>query len=86
MSGLPTIWIRHLPSENHQSFEDAIRNSTVMTGRLRQIIQEELDALDRTEASDKQFEFPNWDYKQAFQNGQRSKLRFLLNILTFDQK
>ncbi len=87
--GLPTPWIRHLSQQDRdavKNFEGAVRNSTVALDRLRTILQEDLESLDRAETSDKQFEDPNWSHKQAFCNGQRSKLRSLLTLLTFDQK
>lgn len=87
--GLPAPWIRHLSNQDQESrnnFEAAIRNSTVALGRLREIIKEELESLDRAEFSDKQFEDPNWSHKLAYLNGQRSKLKSFLNLLTFDQE
>lgn len=87
--GLPAPWIRHLSKsdqEHKENFEAAIRNSTIALGRLREIIQDELDQLDRAEASEKQFDQPNWSHKLAYWNGQRSKLRSFLSLLTFDQK
>ena len=87
--GLPTPWIRHLSQADQvtkDNFEAAIRNSTVALGRLREILTEEIDSIDRAELSEKQFETPNWDYKQAFWSGQRSKLVSLLSLLNFDQK
>jgi hypothetical protein len=87
--GLPTPWIRHLSHQDKDTktnFEAAIRNSTVALSRLRQIIQEDLDSLDRAETSENQFEDPNWSHKQAYWNGQRSKLLSYLSLLNIDPK
>lgn len=87
--GLPTPWVRHLrqgDQEAQSNFEGAIRNATVAIQRLREILQEELDQLDRQESSDSQFDKPNWEYLQAYRNGQRSKLRGWKQLLTFDQE
>lgn len=85
--GLPTVWIRHLPQGRleNKDFEAAVRNSTIALGRLREILQEEINSLDKSETSDSQFSDPNWSHKQAYRNGQRSKLRYILSILEFDQ-
>jgi len=84
--GLPAPWIRHLPpqdTEHIKRFEAGIRNSTLALGRLREILEEELEQIDRSESSESQFEIPNWDYLQAYRNGDRSRIRKLLNLLSF---
>ena len=84
--GLPAPWVRHLPAQDTdriKSFEDGIRNSTLALGRLRDILKEELEQIDRSESSESQFDIPNWDYLQAYRNGDRSRIRKLLNLFSF---
>ena len=84
--GLPAPWIRHLPPQDTDSikrFEAGIRNSTLALGRLQEILKEELGQIDRSESSESQFEIPNWDYLQAYRNGDRSRIRKLLSLLSF---
>lgn len=87
--GLPVQWLRHLADANDdtkKNFEGAIRNSTTLIIRFKEILQEELDSIERQDTSDKQFEDPNWSHKRAYWDGQRSKIRAHLNLFTFDQE
>jgi ABC-type microcin C transport system duplicated ATPase subunit YejF len=82
--GLPTRWISHLSradQDTKKNFEAAVRNSTTALGRLKDILQEDLDSIDRAETAEKQFEDPNWSHKQAYWNGQRSKVLNLLKLV-----
>lgn len=87
--GLPSRWVSHLSNQDQDSkanFESAVRNSTTALYRLKDILLEDLDAIERVENSEKQFEDPNWSHKQAFWNGQRSRLHSILSLLNFDQE
>ena len=84
--GLPAPWVRHLPAQDTdhiKQFEAAVRNSTVALGRLQDLLKEELEQIERSESSDTQFDTPNWDYHQAYRNGDRSRIRKLLYLLSF---
>ena len=84
--GLPSRWVRHLDPSNTEAlhnYESAIRNSTTLREALLRMLGEELTRLDNSEMSDAQFEQPNWEYKQAFKNGQRSKIKYLMDLLEF---
>lgn len=83
---MDTRWFRHLKPEDQENFKNAVLNSTTALSRLREILTEELDALDKIETTDAQFSTPNWENHQAYRNGQRSKLRSLLSLLNFDPK
>jgi hypothetical protein len=49
MKGLNLRWTRHLKESDKQSFESAIRNSTVMIDRCIELLKEELRELDQKE-------------------------------------
>jgi hypothetical protein len=84
--GLPAPWVKHLPqatTDAIKKFEEGIRNSSFALGRLQDILKEELEQIDRSESTDSQFDTPNWDYLQAYRNGDRSRIRKLLYLLSF---
>jgi hypothetical protein len=68
---LNSKWTAHLnDSERKQGFEDVVRNSTQVLTRLSDIIQEEIDRLNREKISEEGFKDPNWPYLQAHVLGQ----------------
>lgn len=83
---MDTRWFRHVKPEDQENFKATIRNSRTALDRLKEIITDELRSLDNSEMSEDQFEDPNWPFKQSYRNGQRSKIKSLLNLLDFDPK
>jgi hypothetical protein len=84
MTRLPyDIWSRHLPDDRRKNFEDLVKNSTTVLERLRQLIDEELNALDGKEETESDFDSPAWAQKQAFRNGKRTGLKRVRQLLSF---
>lgn len=82
---LPLQWVQHLQDpKERKDFEDLIRSSTRVLGRLSQIADDRASALDRAEMTQTDFDEPNWAYRQAFRNGQRSSLKFIKDLLNLD--
>lgn len=81
--GLVTAWSAHLrdPVAKKQ-FEETVLNSKTVINRLLQLIAEEEQQLDRADFSISDFNVPNWAEKQAFRNGDRSRLRKFKTLLT----
>ena len=87
MKKLATEWTKHLKDpEAKADFEKLLRNSTISLGRLREIVEEKLNALDRSEVKTEVYDSPNWAYKQADTNGARRVLMNLLAMLDFTKK
>jgi hypothetical protein len=82
MKGISLTWVKNLPEDKAKDFEIVLRNSTMILGRLKAILQEELQNTYNDETM-KDFEDPNWSHKQAFRNGDRSRIRKTLNLLEF---
>lgn len=80
-------WTKHLkdPAAAKQ-FADYVKGSRQILERLKDIIQEDINNLDTNESSYKDFDTPNWQYKQAFRNGQRSTLKNIQRLLTIDPR
>lgn len=79
---LSIAWTKNLPDDKKADFELVLRNSTLVLGRLKAILQDELRSTYDAETM-KDFEDPNWSHKQAFRNGDRARLRKVLNLLEF---
>lgn len=83
MKSLPLSWTKGLNGESKSNFEVLLRNSSTVLGRLHSILEEKERELNSSEMSVKSFEDPNWAYKQAFVNGQKSGLKEIRDLLDF---
>lgn len=82
--GLSVEWSKHLKTEaERKEFEASVRHDTLVLGRLVEILEEKLSALDREETTPSSYENPAWGYKQAHMNGNRYGLTQVLNLLSF---
>jgi len=83
--GLPSAWIKTTPIDKQASFETVIRNSTIALHRLYEICEEMEDDLNRAETKLDDFSGPNWALRQAYRNGDRSRIRKFKELLSFIQ-
>jgi hypothetical protein len=73
-----TEWSSHISDpEKQEEFESLVRNSTIVLGRLHDIIQKKIDTLNKRKLSDEGFKDPNWALMQANHLG---KIKQLLDI------
>jgi hypothetical protein len=80
---LNLVWTKNLPSTKKKEFEATLRNSTFVLSRLRDILDEEMEVLDRQETTISDFDHPNWSHKQAYRNGERARIRKMRDLLSF---
>lgn len=83
MRSLSLEWTKGISSEKRFSFEEVIRNSTLALGRLYDLCDEWERELDKAETSLSDFDTPNWALRQAYRNGDRSRIRKLRDLLSF---
>lgn len=83
MKNLSLEWTKNLKGKEKEDTEATIRNSRVVLGRLKEIIEERNTALQKNEVSPSSFDSPNWALNQAYINGQRYALQDLLKLLSF---
>lgn len=77
-----TDWTRNLTSDEHkQSFERQLIGSREVLDRLAELIDERQESMDVSERGLKQFENPNWAYRQAFNNGLRSAFTIVKTLI-----
>jgi len=82
-----TKWTSHLSDpEEKQRFENQIISAKPVLERLAQLITEDEGNLDKVELGVKQFEVPNWDYRQAYYNGSRASLHSIKKLIDLDQQ
>ena len=82
-----TMWTKHLEdSEEKLKFEKTVLGSGRVLDRLKDILQEQEDALNIGEVSPKNYDTPSWAYKQAHSNGYRQCLNVLKKLVDLDQQ
>lgn len=80
-------WTKHLKTDKERKdFEEILTRNTMIFGRLREILHNRLDQLDRKDFSDKDFDETNWAEKQAHRLGKRSVYHDLLDLIDFSKR
>lgn len=80
---VPLIWTKNLKTDQEkENFTNLLTNSTIIIGRLKELIEEQSSNLNKTAFSIEDFSDPNWSHKQAFRNGKLAGLKEILDILT----
>ena len=80
---LDSRWMRNLETSEKEKFEQALRHDTLVLGRLLEILTEEYNVLNTQEENDSQFDNPNWQFRTAYRNGQKSQLNKVMTLLNF---
>lgn len=75
------MWTRHLSEDRKEDFEALVRNSTIVLGRMKRILLDQLDSTFVSEETESDFDTPSWSHKQAYRNGERAGLRRALRLL-----
>lgn len=82
-----TKWTSHLSSqEEKDKFVQEVQSSKRVLDRQLDIIDEMEQELNKAEISTKNYEIPNWDYRQAHNNGYRQCLHIMKRIADLDQR
>jgi hypothetical protein len=82
-----TAWIKHLKTdEEKERFKLTLEGSKTVLNRLQEILNEMEASLNRAEIDPRTYELPNWDYRQAHNNGYRQCLSLVKKLTTLDQK
>jgi len=82
-----TKWTSHLTDpEEKTRFTNKILSSRSVLERLSTILNEQEKELDRIETDPRIYEIPNWEYRQADNNGYRRCLSILKKLINLDQQ
>lgn len=83
-----TAWTRHCKTDEEKKKlqEDIQRSSWVLELLNKNILDQMKEDLNAVEINPKTYELPNWDYRQAHNNGYRQCLELIKKLTTLDQK
>lgn len=79
-------WTAGMTPEQKENFERVLLNNSLLTDRINLILDQWENEIDRSELTIKDFDTPNWKYKQVFRNGDRSRIRKLKDLFSFRKK
>jgi hypothetical protein len=66
-----------------EDFERMLRNDGVVLGRLREVLNDLRNEVERQETSIEDFDSPSWALKQASRLGEKRGLTKVIDLLTF---
>lgn len=83
-----TAWTKHCKTEEEKKeLQESIRRSGwVLELFNKNILDQMTEDLNVVEINPKTYELPNWDYRQAHNNGYRQCLELIKKLTTLDQK
>lgn len=82
-----TKWTQHLSDPKEKAdFEKEVLSCKFVFERLKEMLNEQKNEFERSEASTKVYDLPNWDYRQAHANGYKQCLNNLLKLVDLDQQ
>lgn len=82
-----TMWTRHLSDPKEKEvFERKVQGSKEVLERLMTLLNEQERDLNQTETNLKIYDLPNWDYRQAHNNGFRQCLNIQKKLINLDQQ
>lgn len=78
-------WTKHLKDPEVKSrFENQIYSAKDVLDRIKVLLSEKEETLDRQEMNIEVYNMPNWENRQAHKNGQRSSLAWLKQLVDLD--
>lgn len=77
-------WTRHLKTaKERDSFSALVVNSRQLLERLKDIVDDKIDGIERAEISSETYSNPAYASWQAHQNGRRASLKDIRRLLEF---
>lgn len=84
MRKLYKVWTDNLKDpDEKERFEQALRNDTLVLGRLQEILDIKLTELESQEIKLADYDSPSWAAKQAHRNGYKAGVKFVEDLLSF---
>ena len=82
-----TAWTENLKTqEERDRFEDGLRHAKWLLSRLGELLDKIQRGILQTERSPKNYDKPNWEYRQAHANGYLQCLNDIKNLINLDHK
>ena len=79
---IPVLWFKNLPEKEQEDFKSLLRSNFRTLDRLRQMLRDDLKALEALEENDDTYS-NGYPFTQAFYNGRRRELKHILSYLSF---
>lgn len=81
------IWFKDVLNDPKakQDLELTIRNSTLVLGRLREILEDQLRELDRQEMTP-DYKEASWSHRQADRNGYRRHCKETIDLINIERE
>lgn len=80
-------WTKNLKNADEKAaFESTVEGAKPVLDRLKTLLDEKERILNQSEMSFDTFDKPNWDYRQAYQNGFRACLYGIRKLIDLDQQ
>lgn len=81
------MWTNHIKDDKEKlEFEQQVLRAKPVLDRLKFLVEQKEDELNRYEDSLVQYDNNNWAFRQAHQNGFRSCQSRVLKLIDLDQK
>lgn len=82
MSEVSIEWTAGMSPEQKEKFLLTLRNNSVLIDRINTILDQWDAEVSKSEFTIKDFSEPNWANKQAFRNGDRSRIKKLKDLFS----
>ncbi len=80
-------WTTHLKTdEEKKQFTNDILSAKGVLERLIQMIDEDVNQLDKSELDQRVYSIPNWSHLQAHKNGNRQSYAAIRQMIDLDQQ
>jgi hypothetical protein len=80
-------WTQHLNTEEEKErFRNEIHSARRVLERLKDMVDEDLSMMDKSEQDQRIYDLPNWDYRQAHKNGGRQYATQMYNLVNLDHQ
>lgn len=81
------IWVKHLRNPKEQEkFKNTLLGSKTILERQTKVLSEKEEEVEKEILDKKSFDLPNWDYRQAYNNGYIAGLQYIKKLNTLDQQ
>lgn len=84
---MKSAWHKHIEDpEQKARFKSSVEGSKTVLNRLTALLDEMEADLTSSELASKNYDTPNWAYKQAHVNGQKAQIRTIKFLINLDQE
>jgi acetyl-CoA carboxylase alpha subunit len=82
-----TRWTSHLKTEQEkENFKNEVLSAKSVLERLTQMIDEDVNQLEKSENDQRVYSIPNWSHLQAHKNGNRQSYATIRQMIDLDQQ